>query len=79
MKECFAAGSGRQFAVCDQFAARAGELFLGFEQFFCGTVLAQHLPDMSSIFEEAGRGNFAFQFFEAVALRSMIGSKSMMK
>jgi hypothetical protein len=30
-------------------------------------VLAQHLLGMSSIFEEAGRGNFAFQFFEAVA------------
>ena len=58
----------RQFAVFDQLAARSGELFPGFEQFFCGAVLAQHLPGMSSIFEEAGRGNFAFEFFEAAAL-----------
>ena len=31
-------------------------------------MLAQNLSGMCGIFEEAGRGNFAFKFFEAAAL-----------
>ena len=58
----------RQLAVFNQLAAGAGELFPRFKQLFCGTMLAQHLPSMRSIVEEAGRGDFAFQFFEAAAL-----------